>query len=108
MKRIFALIAIIVSVTFAIFAAPLSSRMMFQGDQRTLCLETDGTCYLSHTRYAVKIKGTYDVSGDVVPGCSNVRVVFDFDGDTYTGTLMWPTEEGLKLYFNGSLMDVGR
>lgn len=71
----------------------------------TICMETNGSCSLSRTRYIGNIHGTYDVRGEVVPGCSNVTVIFDFDGETFTGTLMWPTEEGLKLYFNGSLMN---
>ena len=35
----------------------------------------------------------------------NVRVDFNFGGQSVTGTLMWPTQEGLKLYFDGSLLN---
>lgn len=104
MKKFLLILVAAITIAVTAFAAPLSSRAMFQGDRKTVYMEPNGYCYFD-SRQTGRINGSYDVDGTVQPGCSNVTVTFNFGGEIIRGTLMWPTEEGLKLYFEGTIMN---
>lgn len=104
MKKLILTLLAVVSMSLAAMAGTLGSRAMFQGDHKTVNMNPDGSCFFD-SRSTGRINGTYNANGAVEPGCSNVRVDFNFGGQAVTGTLMWPTQEGLKLYFDGSLLN---
>lgn len=105
MKRILAILVLVVSMAIGLSSYSLPSRAMFQGDHMTVTLEANGSCWLD-SRSTGRVSGSYDIdaSRTVQPGCSNVTVTFNFGGQVMSGTLMWPTQGSLTLYFNGSVL----
>lgn len=104
MKRILVILLLVFSFTLSGIAETLGFTALFQGNHKSIHMSPDGHCWID-SRQTGRIHGTYDCSAPIEIGCSNVRVTFDFNGQTYSGTLMWPAQDGLKLYFDGTLMN---
>lgn len=105
MKKFIAIIALVVTFAVTLCSYRLPGRAMFQGDHITINMEPDGSCLL-RSRQMGDLRGSYDVQEgrSVEPGCSNVTVTFNFGGQVVYGTIMWPTSEGICLYFDGTIM----
>lgn len=75
-------------------------------------MNSDGTCTV--IAYGInsigQVGGYYDIQSPypVEPGCSGIRVIFNLEIDgrdvTEYGYLIWPTQEGLYLDFNGNFL----
>lgn len=101
MKKLLVLFIALFAFNMAVDAAKIPFTI-FQANHKTMVMNADGTCKYQDSDY-VPTSGTYDIQGEVVPGCSNVRVVFNFGGKVYYGTIMWPMQGKKSLYFDDNL-----
>ena len=102
MKKILFSAILMIACCISVFAYKLSNDTVFSGDGIVLRMNSNGTCQVI-SQETGDLHGSYDITSDrsVEPGCSQVNVVFNFNGIKVYGQIIWPLQEGLMINFDG-------
>lgn len=105
MKKFLIAIVFAMMCQLSSWAYTLSSDMVFAADGVTLQMNSNGTCRII-SRETENLYGTYDIdpTRQVEPGCSNVKIVFNFNGIITYGTFAWPLQDNLICFFENVLL----
>lgn len=108
MKKFFITLIVALTCCVSSWAYTLDSSTQFTGDGIVLRMNSDGSCTLD-SRETESLRGTYDITStrEVEPGCSQVDVRFNFNGETVYGQLFWPTQNGLMINFDNIILERG-
>lgn len=105
MKKFLLSAILMIACCISVFAYKLNSDTVFSGDGVVLRMNSNGTCQVI-SQETGNLQGSYDITSgqSVQPGCSQVNVVFNFNGIPVNGQIMWPLQGGLMINFDGVLL----
>lgn len=106
MKKLFVTLAVALVCSVSSWAYTLDSNVLFTTEGITLRMNSDGSCTLLSSETG-NLHGTYDItsSSEVEPGCSQVDVRFNFNGQIVYGQLFWPTQGNLMINFDNVILE---
>lgn len=106
MKKFLVTLAVALVCSVSSWAYTLDSSVLFTTDGITLRMNSDGSCTLN-SRETGFLQGTYDIvsNSNVEPGCSQVNVTFNFNGEIVYGQLFWPVQHKLMINFDNVILE---